>query len=304
MAAAEALWGELFYDSTVEDKIDFVNRRSLADYKWHFINSVWPSGQNSVISLNTERLSCLKDRPSMPASTENTFSEYVMDAFENSPLQLIIHEIEEEDPDPRLLSSSSSGYHSLSGSQAPPSTPTNGSSRRPSLSSSNDSNSSDEALMRRLSLIGEDMKGFDLEVAQLDQQPPIQGAMVPSHHSITKPQYPTFCQSLNNGRTRYGSGRFRRDPIIQSDLAIKLLKNPPPPMRPMPIPPLHMPNIFRENGFFDYEISPKKNPPPCPMRPMPVPPRACPNIPYCLFRENGFDYEVSPPKKLVREGPV
>ena len=152
---------------------------------------------------------CLKPAPYEPGVpfSPNT---YIDDYFfsKPTPLQLMVVEIEEEDPDPRLLSSSSSsGYLSLSGSQAPPSTPTTSGScsRRPSLSSSNDSTSPEEALARRLSLISEDMKKFDLE-AELDRQ---------QQSMKNRPQHPKICPT-NRIRIRYGSGRFNRDPIIQS----------------------------------------------------------------------------------------
>ena len=95
-----------------------------------------------------------------------------------------------------------------SGSQAPPSTPTTSGScsRRPSLSSSNDSTSPEEALARRLSLISEDMKKFDLE-AELDRQQ--------QQSMKNRPQHPKICPT-NRIRIRYGSGRFNRDPIIRS----------------------------------------------------------------------------------------
>jgi len=201
------------WDETVERKIDYVNRRLLDDCSWHYINTIWPSRSNSVIAFNvTGSLStCLRyTKPISRPLFQNTFFEYwstdVFANFQNTPLQCVVHEIE-EDPDPRLqLSSSSSGYHSLSGSLGLPSPPTNG-SRRPSLSSSTDSTSPDESLIRRLSLINEDMNM--LGETQLEQQP----ITVPPP---SRPQQFKVFPNGNNGRTRYGSGRFKRGRIIQN----------------------------------------------------------------------------------------
>ena len=184
--------------------------KSKICFKWWKIFPIfyYTPGRGHHIQIEIfyfSRLSCLKYKPNLVTPLgPNAFLEYVMEAFHKSPLQSMIQEILVEDPDPRpsSCSSSSSGYHSLSGSQAPPSTPTNRSSsgsRRPSLCSSNDSTSPNEALIRRLSLITEDMKRFDLE----ESQPP------PSPQLI-KP-------ANQDRRTRYGSGRFRRDPIIQKN---------------------------------------------------------------------------------------